>query len=69
MLFCESFVTKVFLSSGLGGMSGAQAKAAVISGCIGVIAEVGWGVVLPQIRHKPSRTEYTQGAQRIRYTH
>ena len=31
---------KVFLSSGLGGMSGAQAKAAVIAGCIGVIAEV-----------------------------
>ena len=31
---------KVFLTSGLGGMSGAQAKAAVIAGCIGVIAEV-----------------------------
>ena len=31
---------KVFISSGLGGMSGAQAKAAVICGCIGVIAEV-----------------------------
>ncbi|XP_070559214.1 urocanate hydratase-like [Ptychodera flava] len=31
---------KVFLTSGLGGMSGAQAKAAVISGCVGVIAEV-----------------------------
>ncbi|RWS03308.1 urocanate hydratase-like isoform X1 [Dinothrombium tinctorium] len=31
---------KVFVSSGLGGMSGAQAKAAVISGCVGVIAEV-----------------------------
>jgi urocanate hydratase len=31
---------KVFLSSGLGGMSGAQAKAAVIAGCIGVISEV-----------------------------
>ena len=28
------------LSSGLGGMSGAQAKAAVICGCVGVIAEV-----------------------------
>ena len=32
---------KVFLTSGLGGMSGAQAKAAVIAGCVGVIAEVG----------------------------
>jgi urocanate hydratase len=31
---------KVLVTSGLGGMSGAQAKAAVISGCIGVIAEV-----------------------------
>merc|ERR1719348_2695915 len=31
---------KVFVSSGLGGMSGAQAKAAVICGCVGVIAEV-----------------------------
>ena len=31
----------VFLTSGLGGMSGAQAKAAVVAGCIGVIAEVG----------------------------
>ena len=28
------------MTSGLGGMSGAQAKAAVISGCIGVVAEV-----------------------------
>ena len=32
---------KVFVTSGLGGMSGAQTKAAVISGCVGVIAEVG----------------------------
>jgi urocanate hydratase len=31
---------KVFVSSGLGGMSGAQAKAAVIAGGIGVVAEV-----------------------------
>uniref|UniRef100_A0A0K0FBK5 urocanate hydratase n=1 Tax=Strongyloides venezuelensis TaxID=75913 RepID=A0A0K0FBK5_STRVS len=31
---------KVFVTSGLGGMSGAQAKAAVISGCVGVIAEI-----------------------------
>jgi len=33
---------KVFVTSGLGGMSGAQAKAAVICGCIGVIAEVSY---------------------------
>lgn len=31
---------QVFVTSGLGGMSGAQAKAAVIAGCIGVVAEV-----------------------------
>jgi len=31
---------KVYITSGLGGMSGAQAKAAVIAGAIGVIAEV-----------------------------
>jgi len=31
---------KVFVTAGLGGMSGAQAKAAVITGCVGVIAEV-----------------------------
>merc|ERR1719206_854242 len=31
---------KVFITSGSGGMSGAQGKAAVISGCIGVIAEI-----------------------------
>ena len=30
----------VFVTSGLGGMSGAQAKAAIIAGCVGVIAEV-----------------------------
>jgi urocanate hydratase len=31
---------KVFVTSGLGGMSGAQSKAAVITGAIGVLAEV-----------------------------
>jgi len=33
---------KVFVTSGLGGMSGAQAKAAVVCGCVGVIAEVSY---------------------------
>jgi len=33
---------KVFITSGLGGMSGAQPKAAVICGCIGVVAEVSY---------------------------
>ncbi len=36
----EDLSGKVFVSSGLGGMSGAQAKAAVIAGAVGVIAEV-----------------------------
>ncbi len=41
---------QVFVTSGLGGMSGAQAKAAVIAGCIGVIAEVNKTALLK--RHK-----------------
>jgi urocanate hydratase len=36
----EDLRGKVFVTSGLGGMSGAQAKAATIVGCVGVIAEV-----------------------------
>lgn len=39
-LGAEDLAGKVFVTSGLGGMSGAQAKASVIVGCIGVIAEV-----------------------------
>lgn len=41
----EDLAGKVFVTSGLGGMSGAQAKAAAIVGCIGVIAEVRWGAL------------------------
>ncbi len=37
---------KLFVSSGLGGMSGAQAKASVISGAIGVIAEINKNALL-----------------------
>ncbi len=36
----EGLAGKVFVSSGLGGMSGAQAKAAVIAGAVGVVAEI-----------------------------
>jgi urocanate hydratase len=36
----DDLAGRVFVSSGLGGMSGAQAKAAVIAGAIGVIAEI-----------------------------
>ncbi len=35
-----SLAGKLFVTSGLGGMSGAQAKASVIAGAVGVIAEV-----------------------------
>ncbi len=35
-----SLAGKLFVSSGLGGMSGAQPKAAVIAGAVGVIAEI-----------------------------
>ncbi|MDR3184065.1 MAG: urocanate hydratase [Prevotellaceae bacterium] len=40
---------KLFVSSGLGGMSGAQPKAAVVSGIVGVIAEINPKAV--QTRH------------------
>ena len=43
---------KIFVSSGLGGMSGAQPKAAVIAGVIGVVAE---------INPKAVHTRYSQG--------
>jgi urocanate hydratase len=36
----EGHAGKLFLSSGLGGMSGAQPKAAKIAGCLSVVAEV-----------------------------
>lgn len=36
----ENLSGKVFVTSGLGGMSGAQGKAAVICGAIAVIAEI-----------------------------
>ena len=35
-----SLAGKVFVTSGLGGMSGAQAKASVIAGAVGVVAEI-----------------------------
>lgn len=45
-----SLAGKVFVSSGLGGMSGAQPKAAVIAGAIGIIAEINPKVT--EKRHK-----------------
>ncbi|RWS29284.1 urocanate hydratase-like isoform X1 [Leptotrombidium deliense] len=41
---------KVFVTSGLGGMSGAQAKAGVIAGCISVIAEVNGDAIQKRFR-------------------
>jgi len=45
----EGLAGKLFVTSGLGGMSGAQPKAAVIAGAIGVIAEINPKAV--QVRH------------------
>jgi urocanate hydratase len=41
----ENLAGKVFVSSGLGGMSGAQAKAGNVAGCISVIAEINPAVI------------------------
>jgi len=48
----EGLAGKLFVTSGLGGMSGAQPKAAVIAGAIGIIAE---------INPKAVDTRYSQG--------
>ncbi len=48
----EGMSGKLFVSSGLGGMSGAQPKAAVIAGAVGVIAEV---------NPKAIQTRFSQG--------
>uniref|UniRef100_K7FWM3 urocanate hydratase n=2 Tax=Pelodiscus sinensis TaxID=13735 RepID=K7FWM3_PELSI len=46
----ENLAGRVFVTSGLGGMSGAQAKAAVIAGCVGIIAEVDEAALLKRYR-------------------
>lgn len=48
----EDLKGKLFVSSGLGGMSGAQPKAAVIAGVVGVVAEV---------NEKAIKTRHSQG--------
>lgn len=48
----EGLEGKLFVTSGLGGMSGAQPKASVIAGCVGVVAEIN-----PKALH----TRYSQG--------
>ncbi len=42
---------KLFVTSGLGGMSGAQGKAAVIAGCVGVVAEMDPEAAYKRHRH------------------
>ncbi|XP_042705778.1 urocanate hydratase isoform X2 [Chrysemys picta bellii] len=46
----EDLAGRVFVTSGLGGMSGAQAKAAVIAGCVGIIAEVDEAALLKRYK-------------------
>ena len=65
-LSTESLAGKVFVTSGLGGMSGAQAKAAVIAGCIGVVAEVSskfkiWNLKILQISADALNKRQAQG--------
>ena len=48
----EGLAGKLFVTSGLGGMSGAQPKAAVIAGAIGIVAEIN-----PKVIH----TRHSQG--------
>ncbi|MCX6230192.1 MAG: urocanate hydratase [Bacteroidetes bacterium] len=48
----EGLAGKLFVTSGLGGMSGAQPKAAVIAGCVGIVAE---------INPKATKTRHSQG--------
>lgn len=51
----EGLAGKLFVTSGLGGMSGAQPKAAVIAGAIGIIAEVN-----PKAAHKRHEQGWVQ---------
>ncbi len=79
----DGLAGKVFVTSGLGGMSGAQAKASVIAGAIGIIAEVdpkavkkrhdqGWVMeVEPDLDKLLLRVEKARGAKQalsIAYT-
>lgn len=45
----DSLAGRIFITSGLGGMSGAQAIAAVITGCVGIIGEVDGEMVQQRI--------------------
>ncbi|KAI6181312.1 Imidazolonepropionate hydrolase [Aphelenchoides besseyi] len=63
-LDAESLAGKVFVTAGLGGMSGAQPKAAKISGCVGVIAEISEEALIK--RHKQGwLDEYSRDLEQI----
>lgn len=77
-----SLAGKLFVSSGLGGMSGAQAKAAVICGAVGVIAEINPEVIekryaqgwvdevyrdLPQLHTRIEEAQHNKQAVSIAY--
>ena len=73
----EGLEGKVFLTSGLGGMSGAQPKAGNISGCITVIAEInvkatekrhaqGWvDEVITDLNHLVKRVEKAKASKEV----
>ncbi len=54
----DSLAGKLFVTSGLGGMSGAQALAAVIVGCVGLIAEVDEDAIQQRINDGYIRKEF-----------
>jgi urocanate hydratase len=52
---------RIFVTSGLGGMSGAQALAAVITGCVGVIAEIDPDAVQQRVADGYIRADHVYG--------
>ncbi|KAF8370806.1 hypothetical protein PRIPAC_77235 [Pristionchus pacificus] len=60
----ESLAGKVFVTSGLGGMSGAQPKAGTIAGCIAVIAEINEDALRKRLEQK-WLDEYTKDLDKL----
>ena len=71
----QNIFSQVFVTAGLGGMSGAQAKAAVICGCVGVIAEVvlllivGWRCYCWQSLSFPSQALFQVSREALEKRH
>ncbi|MCK9470803.1 MAG: urocanate hydratase [Bacilli bacterium] len=61
----ENLAGKLFISSGLGGMSGAQGKAAEIAGAVGVIAEVDYSRI--QTRYNQGWIKYIENAPKTTF--